>query len=222
MIKNKIILLIISLSLFMPYTIYADCTKEEIDNFKKIEDEYKVTYEFDKETKLYTLNLVNPDFDHYVYNNDIFMDDKINISIVENNIIKIDGVIPKKYEFIITGTNDNCTNTLKTINIELPKYNNYSEDPLCEGIEEFVLCQQTYDKDIDYDTFVSRVELYKKNLKTKTDNSVEENEVKEESKIVTYIKDNIFQIIIIIIFITMVIITIILTAKSIRKSRRLE
>ena len=58
--KYKFILFIVSLSLLLPTIIHADCSKEEIDNFKDIENEFKVTYEFDKETKLYVLTLYIP------------------------------------------------------------------------------------------------------------------------------------------------------------------
>ena len=99
-------------------------------------------------------------------------------------------------------------------------YNKLSEDPLCEGNEDFVLCNPSYDKEIDYDTFVSRLNTYKKNKGNNPSSS--SNSVKEENAIITYIKNNLVSIITITIFIILVIITIILTAKSIKKSRRLE
>ena len=39
---------------------YASCTQEELNEFKKIENEYKVTYEFNKDTKDYTMTLYSP------------------------------------------------------------------------------------------------------------------------------------------------------------------
>lgn len=220
MIKNKIIILIISLSLFMPSTIYADCTKEEINNFKKIEDDYKITYEFNKETKLYTLTFYSPNPELY----DFTIDESFlpNCTEIDNTTINCSNIYYGDYNFEVVGVTEECNMSFKKIKLSLPKYNKYSEDPLCEGIEEFVLCQPTYDKDIDYDTFVSRVNSYKKNhQKIENDKEIKE-EVKEQNEIIKYIKDNLFQIIIITIFIILVIITIILTAKSIKKSRRLE
>lgn len=221
MIKNKKLLSIISLSLLIPTIIYADCTKEEIDNFKKIEDDYKVTYDFDKDTKLYTLTFYSPNPDLYDF---IGEDETVfsNCEVLDDNMAKCSNIKPNTYNFEIVGVTTNCNETLKKIEITLPKYNGYYNDPLCEGIEEFVLCQPTYDKDIDYETFVSRVNSYKKNHQSKPIDNNTKEEVKEENKLIQYIQDNLFQIIIVIIFIVMIIITIILTAKSIKKSRRLE
>ena len=46
--------------------IYASCTQEEINNFKKVEDEYTVKYEFDKTTKTYTIYFKMPNSDKYI------------------------------------------------------------------------------------------------------------------------------------------------------------
>ena len=221
MIKQKYLLSLISLSLLIPTIIYADCTKEEIDNFKEIQDEYKVTYEFDKDTKLYILTFYSPNPDMYDF---ISEDETVfsNCEVLDDNTAKCSNVKPNTYNFELVGVTTNCNETLKKIEITLPKHNEYYNDPLCEGIEEFVLCQPTYDKDIDYDTFVSRVNSYKKNHQNKPIDNNTKGEVKEQNKLIQYIHDNSFQIIIIVIFIIMVIITIILTAKSIKKSRRLE
>lgn len=223
--KHKFLLSILSLSLFIPSTTYADCTKEEIDNFKEIEDEYKITYEFDKDTKTYTINFVNPNPGNYGYKLIYVKNEKTKLeynltTIIEKNYSKTN-FSSGNYIFEIYGNTDTCNEKLKSKTLVLPKYNKYSEDPLCEGIEEFVLCQPTYDKDIDYESFVSRVNSYK-NKMSNTKKEEEPTVVKEENKILKYVKDNLIQIIIIIVFIIMVIITIILTAKSIRKSRRLE
>lgn len=222
--KHKFLLSILSLSLFIPSTTYADCTKEEIDNFKEIEDEYKVTYEFDTNSKKYAVYLNNIDSEHYTFSGDLF-NDNFDTSLLENNEIKIEKVDSGNYSIKILSTNESCETVLKTITLELPKYNKYYGDPLCENIEEFVLCQQTYDKDIDYDTFVSRTEVYKKSKQKKEITDKKEklnNNQNNSNRIIEYVKENIIQIIIVIVFIIMVVITIILTAKSIEKSRRLE
>lgn len=218
--KHKLLLSILSLSLFIPSTTYADCTKEEIDNFKEIEDEYKITYEFDKDTKTYTLTFYSPEPDMYDYILHIGKDKKCNE--IEEKKNECYGIYPGEYIIDIVGQTNSCKDILSSKSLKLPAYNKYSEDPLCEGIEEFVLCQSTYDKDIDYDTFVSRVNTYKKNHTNKDDTDNQKEEIKEQNKILQYIQDNLLQIIIITIFIVMVITTIILTAKSIKKSRRLE
>ncbi len=217
--KNKLLLLI-PLSLLIPTIAYADCTKEEIQEFKEVEEDYKITYEFDKDTKLYSLTFYAPKSDVYNYigvNNNVLS----NCKTIDVTTVECSNINSGTYNFNIVGVTQRCNNTLKKIELTLPKYNSYSESQLCEGIEEFVLCQPTYDKEIDYDTFVSRINSYKKS-KREQENKNKETTEKEQSKLLQYINDNLFQIIIVAIFIIMVIITIILSAKSIKKSRRLE
>ena len=119
----------------------------------------------------------------------------------------------------IFGNTKECDELLKTINLNLAPYNKYSEDSLCEGIEEFVLCQPTYDKEIDRETFESRINTYKR---TKNKNQKTPEIKQEENEILVRVKENLVQIIIILIFIILIVITAIVTIKSIRKSRRLE
>lgn len=217
--KYKYLLITTFLSfILLPNITYADCTEEEIAHFKEIEDEYKITYEFNQETKSYTIKYKVPEPDMYDYIS--YIDEDADCRDLNENEFECYNIYPGEYDIEIVGQTETCGRIFKAITIKLAEYNNYSSDPLCKGIEEFVLCQPTYDKVITYEEFVSRVNVYKK---TKANKKKEENKEKEIIKpILDYIEDNLFQIIVIIIFITIVIITIIITAKSIRKSRRLE
>lgn len=229
MIKNKKLLIIPLLSFLCLNSVYADCTKEEIDAFKEIEDEYKVTYEFDKGTKTYTLNFYNPEpekyrFDLY-YKKDEKTITKMGTNEIEHSEFSYPNISSGEYAIEIISTNNSCDSILKTTTLNLAKYNKYSEDALCQGIEEFVLCQETYGKDIDYETFKSRVETYKKSKVISTDEDNKNNDKEENTitdKIIEYIKINYTKIIIITIFTILVIITVILSLKSLKKSRRLE
>lgn len=221
MIKKKYIALTLMLPLLGMSRTYASCTQEEINEFIKIKDEYKITYEFDKDTKTYTLNLIraNPDMYDYI----IYLKGNLTCNDINEKETECLYFSPGTYRIEIVGQTNTCSDTLKELTLELPKYNEYSEDPLCEGIEEFVLCQSTYDKEIDYDTFVSRVNTYKRTKQEKESELNEENNQNEfVSKVTTYIKENLLKIIIIIVFIILISITSIITYKSIRKSRRLE
>lgn len=214
--KTKYIISLLTLLLLFPYTTYADCS-EEIEYFKEHEDEYKVTYEYDRENENYDIILFTPDDSPFSY----IIDTEIDYSVarIDNNT-KACGKFPAgEYNIMIFGKTESCDRAVKEITIKLPKPNKYYGNPLCEGIEEFVLCQETYDKEIDYDTFVSRVELYKSSKQE------EEPEIEKKDnldKVMEYIENNIFQIIIVITFAITLIITLIITVKNIRKSRRLE
>ena len=218
MIRKKYLILTAMLSLLCINKTYAACTQEEINEFKKIEDEYKITYEFNLSTKDYTVTFNGINIQKYEYHFDTKLNLKNYVSSTENSVT-FSNIKPGEYANEIYGTTKECNSLLKKINLKLAKYNKYYGNPLCEGIEEFVLCQPTYDKEIDKETFESRVNTYKK---MKNDNQETPNVETEENEILSYIKDNLVQIIIVTIFVILVIITTIVTAKSIKKSRRLE
>ena len=216
--KYKYLLLTIFLSfILLPMIAYAECTNEEIEHFKEVEDEYKVTYEFNMDTKDYTITSYAPFPDEFDYI--LYIGEDTKYDAITPSEYKFYNVLPGTYNVEIAGMTETCDRTLKIEKLILPEYNNYSSDPLCEGIEEFVLCQPTYGKMITYEEFVDRVNVYKK---TKANKEQEKEEKKSIKPILDYIENNLFQIIIIIVFAIALIITIILTAKSIRKSRRLE
>lgn len=217
--RKKYLIITTVLSLLCVNKAYAACTQQEINEFKKIEDEYKITYEFDKQTKDYILVFKTPlekKYDFIIYTNTNLNCKKINEEKTECYNIK-----PDEYKIGIVGITNTCKDELKSIKLELSRYNNFSEDPLCQGNEEFVLCQPTYDKEIDYETFISRIKTY---IKTKNNkNPIEEqNEESNKDILKQYIKENLLTIIIVVMFVILIIITTVLTIKSIRKSRRLE
>ena len=148
------------------------------------------------------------------------IDDK-NIKFSDNKLL-IDNLNSGQYTIYVIGASDSCNDVFKKETITLPQYNQYAYDPACEGIEEFALCSPTYDKYLDYNTFISRVNSYKK---SKTNNDKPDNNVEEKNTILEWLKNNYFYIIYAVIGIVVLLI-IILTIKAIynneRKRRRLE
>lgn len=213
--KKIYLLSLFSLFLLLPHTSYADCTKEEIEHFKEIEDEYKVTYEFNKDTKDYTIKFHSSEPSKYDFG--IYDANNLNCKDLNLEEYECDNVKPGEYKVGIFSLNESCDIPMKNITLKLPKYNDFSKDELCEGIEEFVLCQETYDKDITYEEFVSRTNTYKR-----TKRKEETKEKESEGKIKEYLENNSLQIIIALISSILVILIIILVTKSIKKSRRLE
>lgn len=216
--KKIYLLSLFSLFLLLPHTSYADCTAEEIEHFKEVENEYKITYEFNEDTKDYTLTTNAPlpneyDFVLYIGKNTKYEE-------ITPNQYKIYNLSAGEYNVEIVGVTDTCNSVLKKITLKLAEYNNYSNDPLCEGIEEFVLCQPTYDKSITYQEFVDRVNVYKKTKAQKE--KAEENKNKVSNSVIEYIEKNLFEIIAVAVFVLILIIIAIITIKTVRKSRRLE
>lgn len=216
--KKNYLVILLSLFIILPHFTYAECAKEEMDHFKEIEDQYKVTYEFNKETKDYTLKMYVAEPQNYLFAT--YKDGNIKCNKVNEYERLCNNIPPGEYELYIIGISETCKEELKTIKIKLDQYNPYSEDSLCNGIEEFVLCQPTYGKEIDYDSFVSRVNTYKKTKQE--EQQANNNENNKDNKVLNYIKANLFNIIIITIFTISIIATIIMSAKALKKSRRLE
>ena len=67
MIKKRYLTLALVLSLVGMNKSYAACTQEQLDSFKSVEKEYKVTYELNRITKDYTVKLHEQDKEKYEY-----------------------------------------------------------------------------------------------------------------------------------------------------------
>lgn len=217
---KKIITIILVSLIINTNIIYAECTTEEQEYYKSIEDKYQTTYVFDKESRTYTMTLTYGDMSAFSYSIEGDGMEIANIEVTDKIIVS--NLAPGQYIAFVVGLTDSCNDVLKKEEITLPQYNQYAYDPVCEGIEEFVLCSPTYDKELDYDTFISRVNSYKKNKanQDKTDNNTEEKPTIKE-----WLKDNYMYFIYAIIGIVALLI-IALIVKVIynheRKRRRLE
>lgn len=216
---KKLTLFFLLFSLFNP-KVYASCTTEEKNNFKKVEDKYTAIYQYDEETNTRAILIKGPELLDYAINIDI--NSTAECKETEDSDILCTNVDTGKYTYTVIGNTDTCNDILKSGTITVADYNPYYNDPLCEGIEEFVLCQRTYDKKIDRSTFESRVATYKKSKSSSSNSSNKNDEETNTDKIIEYIKNNLTQIIIIVIFIILILITIVLTIKNVKERRRLE
>lgn len=220
--KLKYLIFILTVLIMNSNTVLAACTQEEINTFKRIEDDYTVKYEFNKSTKTYDLYFSASKPKEFYYK--IYYEGELDCQKHDEKTMKCNSFQSGEYPIEIVGMSNTCDDVMKFVVITLPKYNKLSEDPLCEGIEEFILCNPTYSKEIDYETFVSRVNTYKKNhIKEEENNETEEGKTNETTnKIIDYIVNNWINIVIISIFVILLIITIVVTYKNSRKSRYLE
>lgn len=215
--KKRYTTLTLILSLLYATNVNAACTKEALDEFKKVEDKYYASYQVNTQTKSFDIILNNPAIEKYNYSSNIFGE---NTKYQDGKPV-FTNMKQGEYTIYVRGKMEGCNDILKTITITLPRYNDYYGDPLCEGIEEFVLCQESYDKEIDRETFESRVNTYKK-TKIKKEQEEKKNEKAKEYEVISYIKNNLTKIIIVIAFLILATITIIVTINRARKSRRLE
>jgi len=227
MIKKRYIALALMLLLINLNSngVYANsCKMDIIKEFANVENSYKVSYRYNIEKQSYTLILnyhKDKNFEYKIYDKEDIECEQINKTTKECHNFQ-----PGKYGYEIYGENENCLQVVKVLEVEIKKLSNYSTDPICNGIEEFVLCQEDYYKEIDYETFISRANTYKRTKQKKQQKEEIEKQQnqnkKQQAKIKIYIEENLSQIIITGVFIILVIITIIVTIRTEKKSRRLE
>ena len=219
--------------MIFPYVVFADC----LSDFQEIENEFKVSYKYNKDTDDFDITFVNPDKTKYTFGyHDKEEIKKFTMSIQDNReTLVLRNYKDTKYEYNFVAISGNCANNVANSGtIELKKYNPYSDSPLCQGNEEFVLCQRDYDKAIDEESFKSRLEIYKQSKEAKTNNSsqnqssINKNNGKKSNKnnifadILDFIKNNIALTIIILLVVIAIIVGIIFHIKKVIKSRRFE
>ena len=211
------------LSLLCINNVYAACTEELKDEYQNIKKQYKITTTFNSIDKTYTARIEQPETNKFRYATAITSQYKCEK--ISNTVTECYGLKPGTsfYAYILGNTKD-CDIKLKEEEIYLDRINKFYGDPLCLGVEEFVLCQEIYDREITRETFENRINKYKESKKQKEHEKLkkQEEENKLTNKISTYIKENITQVAIIAIFIIIVIISSIVGYKTMKKSRRLE
>jgi len=219
--RKKYIALTLMLSLLGINNVYAACSNQGLEEFSKIADKYKITTTFNEKNKTYTMRIEEGEPKKYSY---VFtIDYQYDCKEISKTVTECTGLKNgSSFYATIMGNTKECSGFIKEEQIKLTRYNEFYGDPLCSGIEEFVLCQKFYDREIDRETFEKRIALYKKNKQKEETKEQEKTENNLSNKIKNYLKDNLIEVIIVMVFIILVIISSIVGYKFIRKSRRLE
>lgn len=184
--------LIISLFLLCLNFTYvkASCTSEELSSLKEEIKKIKITYKHlgeiinDDGSKSYDKFLVTAkNIPEGVY---------VHLSpMTEENFDESTDDLKIK---LTTGTwyynmySSKCETVVDIITVKLPRFNIYSLDPLCEGIDsdDFQLCSKYYEYEFSRETFEKKVNAYRaENNIGKTDN----NDEKENNNILKTILD---------------------------------
>lgn len=157
----KRILFMIVLMFFGISFTYAECTTDEIEALKEEVKNIKITYKHmgrvEKEGTYYyddySINVKNLPDDFYIPIK--AGTDKITSS--NSNVVLSYG----QWKFDVYSSS--CDVLLDSIEFKLPKFNEFSLDPLCENVDpdDFHLCGKFYDYDVNYDDFVKRVKQYR-------------------------------------------------------------
>lgn len=175
--------LIIFLSII---SVNAQCTNEELLAEKEKAENIKITYKHlgevtkDDGSKVYNEFLVttkNLAEGQYIYLSPLANEDFVE----KDNTIQIT-LTTGKWEYNIYSSK--CKEIVKTINVNLPKFNMYSIDSLCKDIDgdDFTLCSKYLEYEVSRETFERKINEYRK---THTINNKDNN--KEENININYI-----------------------------------
>lgn len=145
--------------------VYASCANEELLDLKKKANDIKVSYKH--------LGLVESGDGNSNYNSFSVVikniDDDFYLNATRLGGVRLepnDGEIKLILEtgkWNINIYSDKCDVLVDNIEFKLPRFNMYSLDPLCKGIDgnDFRLCGKYYEYDVSYENFVDRVTYYR-------------------------------------------------------------
>ena len=168
--KLKKVLLLLLICFFANISfVCADCSDEELSKLKEIANNVNIVYEYQGEAAG-AFGYEDGTFDVIITNivDDIYIRDEFYNYVFNTSNADSDGkIVLKSY---VSGNHvfkiyaQNCDKLLRVIELNIPRYNPYSEDPLCEGIsgDDLDVCNKWYKYDLEYDDFKKAVEEYKK------------------------------------------------------------
>lgn len=176
--------IIIFLLLLFPFSISADeCSNADkerlqklannityiIENYTNNNGEEKLRLVFSGVSNELTLyNSANNKYYFYIKIDDSYFGD-----------VDINNVSSGTKKFKIYGASSCSNTTLRNITINVSPRNPYFNDPLCDNIKEYSLCQKFTNANVDYETFKVKTQDYidskKKNENVPNDNNYDDS-----------------------------------------------
>jgi len=162
--------------LLIPFCVKAEeCGNRSMSDLRKIASNVNIIYDYKivDNKAVFTVILSNITEDIYVSSNlgyDYYYSDTVDGKLV------LEDIELNKMNFKIKAVDDDCSEeVLTTKYVNFPVYNKYHDDPLCEGIEEFELCQK-------WDSSVGDLEYLKKQVNKYRESLVKKNSGEEEKE----------------------------------------
>lgn len=167
--KVKKILFVFSLLVVVPNIVNAECEYNEKSKLQALSSNLNFTYNY-KEIE----NGINSSASFSItignLNPNLYIVDQNNIRVVYYNNkkeITLNGYNPgSTIEFLIYGNSGECKGVEIMSNyITLPSYNRFYKDPVCNGVDDYKLCNRWSRVSLSYDDFVKKVNEYKEKIK---------------------------------------------------------
>lgn len=167
--KHCIYIIMIFVLLLMPKMVYADglygiCDYKDLSDYRALANNVNITYSYDmvKGEPIFSITLTN--LSEYMYVTDVYRNKTYyNSNFTKENELTLTGYTNnQKVKLQIYTRDGGCSDQLLTTKyITIPAYNKFYSDEVCDGVEEYSLCQRWAAVSIDYDEFVAKVTEYK-------------------------------------------------------------
>ncbi len=176
--KKIIKLILFTLILILPLKVFGACTVDDKIRYLSLASNITTSYDYieanDRVTFSITIHNVHKDLVvKDTVNNKSYSSNRNDLNNYTISNLK-DG---NNYSFSIYAKRGDCSyKLLNTVYVNLPRYNKYYKDPICNGLDNYNLCQRWGEiGNINYETFKEKVEEYKKE-------TVVEEEIKDNNK----------------------------------------
>lgn len=196
---KRIIIILVLILLVPSVKVRAlSCSYNELARLKKIASNVNISYDYVEQDNnvTFTVTLNN-------LNKEIYFVDMTNYRTYnyENDEITISGYRSgQTVKYVFYSVNSRCEQeALYTARVSFPSYNQYYKDQVCEGIENFSLCQKWSSQNLSYESFLNKVNEYKNSLEV--DDNVETPPTVNETPWVQLIVDFLLDYYIIIVII---------------------
>ena len=183
-IKTRLILILIFL-LILPFNVFAvyevtdsRCTTDIKLTLRDLASNvtYSISKIKDNDEVFYNMEILNIDSSIYV------------IDSIDNNIYNIDSTIENITPGTIVKLNIYASDEtycegykIDTISVQIPYYNKYSENELCDGYEDYALCIENANVTITEDQFISQMNSYIASLNSESGEATESAEESSSS-----------------------------------------
>ena len=166
--RKKTFMMLFTCLLLFPFSIKAICYSKDKVRFQKLAENIDYTYVFDENSK--TFNIIFTNLQQSLSLNEI---------IYPGQETTLTGFLPgNSYNFVVKINDLECYNeTVKTIYVNLPAYNANYNDPLCQGLHDYDICQKWGNYISDRSEFEKQIQKINTSV-NENDNQISEEEYK--------------------------------------------
>ncbi len=184
--KNKLLLLVVSFFIFAPSSKAYLCDNSTKVEYQEMAKNISVNYEYTEsdDDVNFSIKISNIPTDFIVLdviNNKKYYSSSNSSEILIENVSK-----NTSYRFDISKNEIACGSIVFYSHyINIPAYNKYYKDAICEGIEDYKLCNKWLNVTISYDEWKNKIIEYKNSL-NKEEEIPEEKEKSWMEKIIEF------------------------------------